>query len=404
MNEQENTTKKINRTRRKGDGGVQEYSPGKFRAFLDIGYEDGKRKRKTFTGASVTEVVKKLNEYKAEQQKGTLVADSKTTFKEYAERWMSLREDTIKATTKRGYKYMTEFHIYPEIGSLRIQKIDTARLNDYFKKKMKEGLSACSVVKHRALIHSVFELAIAEKVVPANPVKYCLDINVRHPEAQALTVDNVKALMSTARDVYITHKDHGNKMFQIFHIVLVALATGFRRGEIMALTWDCVDEEACTITVKQNLVEVKGGSFLDTPKTEKSQRTIAVEKDVIEYLKEIKDGVAWPKDNKTFFLFHTKQGNHMTLSNVHRAFKLLVKQAGLDPKTTRFHDLRHTHATLLINQGIDYKAVSERLGHSNVSVTLNRYTHRVSETDRKAANIMNNLMFEERVEVSESET
>lgn len=405
MSEQENNTKKtINRTRRKGDGGVQEYAPGKFRAFLDIGYEDGKRKRKTFTGTSVKEVIKKLNEYKAEQQKGQLIADSKTTFKEYAERWMSLREDNIKATTKRGYKYMTEYHIYPEIGSVKIQKLDTARLNDYFRKKQKEGLSACSVVKHRALIHSIFELAIAEKAVLSNPVKYCMDINVRHPEAQALTVEQVKTLMTTARDVYVTHRDHGNKMFQIFHIVLVALATGFRRGEIMALTWDCIDEEASTITVKQNLVEVKGGSFLDTPKTEKSQRTIAVEQSVIEYLKELKDGKAWPKDKNTYFLFHTKSGNHMTLSNVHRAFKLLVKQAGLDPKTTRFHDLRHTHATLLINQGLDYKAVSERLGHSNVSVTLNRYTHRVTETDRKAATIMNNLMFDDEQAVSESET
>ena len=107
---------------------------------------------------------------------------------------------------------------------------------------------------------------------------------------------------------------------------------------------------------------------------------------MIQYLKELNDG-------KSDFIFHTKTGNHLTLSNVHRAFKLLVKQAGL-PKETRFHDLRHTHATLLINKGIDYKAVSERLGHSNVSVTLNRYTHAVSGTDRKAANLMSTVIFE----------
>ncbi|SHJ57272.1 tyrosine-type recombinase/integrase [Propionispora hippei] len=392
--QEEKTTKKINRTRKKGDGGVQEIAPGKFRAFLDIGTEtvviDGKvktkRKRKTFTGKSQTEVIKMLNKYKAEQLKGNLVADSKTTFAEYIQRWMDMREDNIKATTKRGYKYMTEYHIIPSLGSMRIQKITVANLNDYFKKKLKEGLSACSVVKHRALIHSVFELAVTENAVQSNPVPRCMEILVRHPEAQALTEEQIKALMSTAREVYEKHKGHGNKMYQIFHLVLTALATGFRRGEIAGLTWDCLNETENTITVKQNLIEVKGGARLDTPKTVKSQRTIAVDPSVIQYLKELDDG-------KSDFIFHTKTGNHLTLSNVHRAFKLLVKQAGL-PKETRFHDLRHTHATLLINKGIDYKAVSERLGHSNVSVTLNRYTHAVSGTDRKAANLMSSVIFE----------
>lgn len=394
--------KKINRTRRKGDGGVQEYAPGKFRAFLDIGYEDGKRKRKTFTGKSPSEVIKLLNKYKADQLKGTLVADNKTTFKEYASRWLEMKEgggdpnNGLKATTLQSYKYITNYHVYPELGSLRIQKIDTSKLNDYFTKKLKNGLSACSVVKHRALIHSVFELAVKEKVVPSNPVKHCMDIQVRHPEAKALTEEQVRKLMTTARDIYEKHKGHGNKMYQIFHIVLVALATGFRRGEILALTWDCINEDDNTITVKKNLIEVKGGAKLDTPKTEKSKRTIAVDKSVIEYLKEL-------KDDKSNFIFHTKSGNHMTLSNVFRAFKLLVKQAGLDPQEVRLHDLRHTHATLLIRNGIDYRAVSERLGHSNVTVTLNRYTHTVTETDRKAASLMTNMMFEEPKQETQSQ-
>lgn len=395
---EEKTTKKINRTRRKGDGGVQEYAPGKFRAFLDIGYENGKRKRKTFSGSSSTEVIKQLNKYKAEQLKGTLVADTKMTFKEYGERWLEIKQNRVKATTYESYEYICNYHVFPTIGNIRIQKLTTANLNDYFNKKLKDGLSACSVVKHRAVIHNILEMAVEEGIVAQNAAEKCMAITVRHPEAKALTPEEAQKLIEAARGIYEKHKGHGNKMYQIFHIVLVALATGFRRGEIMALRWDCLDKENGTITVKDNLVEVKGGTRLDTPKTPKSQRTVAVDSCVFEYLDELNDG-------KSDYIFHTKKGGFMTLSNVNRAFRaLLVKSGFVDEENpeksneVRFHELRHTHATLLINKGIDFKVISDRLGHSNVTVTLNRYTHKVNETDRKAASLMTSILFDKKKE------
>lgn len=388
VNQQEKTTKKINRTRRKGDGGVYEYAPGKFRAFLDIGYENGKRKRKTFTGKSPTEVIKLLNAYKAEQLKGTLVADNKVTFEEYAKRWLKIKKNTVKATTYQSYEYIMNYHVFPSLGKTKIQKLTTANLNDYIQKKLNEGLSACSVTKHRAAIHNVLELAVEEGIVSQNVAAKCRAISVRHKEVEALTAEEVQKLIETAQRYYEKYKGHGNKMYQIFQIILVAVATGFRRGEVMALKWDCIDEENNTITVKENIIEVKGGGRIDTPKTEKSQRTVAVDPVVIEYLKELKQY----DDSDCEFIFHSKTGKFMTFSNVHRAFKNLLNEAGLSHKV-RFHDLRHTHATLLINKGIDFKVVSERLGHSNVTVTLNRYTHKVSETDRKAAGLIASMVF-----------
>lgn len=377
----------IKRTRRKGDGGVYEYAPGKFRAFLDIGYENGKRKRKTFTGSSVADVIKKLNQYKAEQLQGTLVADNKVTFKEYAQRWLEMKQGKIKKTTYQSYKYICEYHLFPALGNIRIQRLTTATLNDYFNKKLKDGLSTSSVLKHRAAIHSILELAVEEGIVPQNVSSRCMSISLRQPEMRALTPEEAQKLIETAREIYEKYKGQGNKMYQIFHIALVALATGFRRGEIMALRWNCIDEERSTITVKENAIEIKGGVRLDTPKTERSQRTIAVDPVVIEYLKELKG----EHEDGNGFIFHTKKGGLMTLSNVNRAFKRLLNIADL--KGIRFHDLRHTHATFLINKGIDFKVVSERLGHSNVTVTLNRYTHKVNETDRQAAHLMASMLL-----------
>lgn len=381
---EEKTTKKINRVRRKGDGGVQEYAPGKFRAFLDIGYENGKRKRKTFTGSSPTEVIKLLNKYKAEQLKGTLVADNKMTFEEYAKRWLEIKEKAVKTNTYESYEYICNYHVFPAFGKTKIQKLTTPNLNDYFNKKLKEGLSTASVVKHRATIHGILQFAVQEGVVSHNVCDKCMPITIRHKETRAMTPEEAQRLLETAREIYVKHKGHLNKFYQIFHVVLLALVTGLRRGEILALRWDCIDKDELTLTIKENLVEVKGGVKIDTPKTEKSKRVVAIGQDVVDYLYELDDG-------KSDYVFHTRTGGLMTLSNVNRAFRALLKEAKIEG--IRFHDMRHTHATLLITNGLDFKAVSERLGHSDVRVTLNRYTHVIKETDRKAASLATGLLL-----------
>jgi integrase len=161
----------------------------------------------------------------------------------------------------------------------------------------------------------------------------------------------------------------------MYHIVLIALATGARRGELLALKWDNINFVNNTITIKENLVEVKGGVQIHSPKTKASRRTIAVHPSVLAQLEELRSESDW--------VFHTGNGKQLSPSNVSHSYQRLLGEANLP--NIRFHDLRHTHATLLIANGHNIKTVSARIGHTDIKITLNLYAHALPEQDREAA-------------------
>lgn len=296
---------------------------------------------------------------------------------------------------------MYENHIKETIGHYKIQKVTPAILNDYFASRLNEaGLSHTSVKRHKALLHNVFNYALKENLVYSNPVERTTTIKEDTPEVKPLSLEEIKVLLYEARKVYETYKDKKENeyipwvQYQMYAIIYTAINTGFRRGELLAIKWSDIDETENIINIRSSIVEVKGGAIEVPPKTLKSKRATPVEPEIIEALKEIKmDGCD--------YVFHTGDGKHLTPSNINRAFYRIRNKAGLK---CRFHDLRHTHATWLINSGIDVKTVSERLGHSNISTTLNKYTHVINETQRKAAATMIGLLTAKEAEESNATT
>ena len=224
-------------------------------------------------------------------------------------------------------------------------------------------------------------MAVKEGVSGVNPVIKCRSLGGERRTIKVLSPEEIRLLLNTARGIA---GRKGKHFTQIYHIVLLALASGMRRGELLALKWDCIDTENATITIKESLSHVKGGLHTDNPKSNASRRTIKIDRQVLDTLEVLK----MPNCN---LVFHTRKGTELSPINVGTSYRKLLDDANLEG--FRFHDLRHTHATQLIASGVNIKQVSARLGHKNISITLDLYAHAQPALDQKAAEIMGSFLF-----------
>lgn len=366
----------------KGDGSIQQLPNGKYKVQVTIGRDvNGKQIRKSVTINSQKEAVSIKNKLINEQQEGALVKPNKCKLSDYIERWLSMKETQLKKTTFESYDYICRKYLFPSLGMLQLQKLTTAQINDYFNIKIKEGISPRTLSKHKIILHGVIDTAIKEGLLSLNPVNNCRSLGSKRETMKVFSPNEIKQLLDTAKNI-ATKK--GKHFTQIYHIVLLALATGMRRGEVLALKWDCIDREKNTVTIAESISQVKGGLHIDVPKSKSSRRTISVDQRVLMELQELKlEG--------SDFVFHTNKGKPLSPENVGRSYRNLLAEVGL--KGFRFHDLRHTHATQLIAEGFNIKMVSERLGHNDISVTLQLYVHALPKQDREAAERMASCLF-----------
>jgi integrase len=260
-------------------------------------------------------------------------------------------------------------------GNYPLQKITPVVLNDYFVERTKQ-LAGTSLIKHKAILHNIFKMALHEGRITSNPIERTVPIKTKRPEVRALTAEEAQRLLSAAKEYFSNPVSQILK--QMYPIIYLALATGLRRGEILGLLWQNIDDGQNRISIVQALVEVKGGTKVDSAKSDSSVRTISLDRKIINLLLTLKE----PDDRPTDFVFHTQAKGFIIPSNLNRAFNTIRKKANIN---IRFHDTRHTHATMLIGHGIDMKTVSARLGHKDITTTLNKYTHVIKEVDELAA-------------------
>lgn len=351
------------RRRQKGEGSITEYRKGHFRAFIDLGKDPktNKRIRKTFTGSSKAEVITKLNKAKYEKQEGILKINNKTPLRLYVKHWLSVKKPLVRETTYENYKRTLRIHVLPFLGDKSISEINLIELNALFGSMELSNTSKNGV---RGVLSNVLKLAVREQLIASNPVPLMDNIKTTQKEIKALTEDEVHQLLTSA------------KGFSPFYYWLIRLAieTGLRKGELLGLRWSDIDFEKDTITVRRTINEF---GHSGEPKTQKSKRTLSVAKETLEGLRAIQ---------RSDVVFGNLNGTYKAPYLINWKFSQIVKRAGL--RHIRFHDLRHTNATLLIAKGINMKTVSERLGHSSITITMDRYAHGVLEEDKKAAKVI----------------
>jgi integrase len=309
---------------------------------------------------------------------------SRLSVKEYLEHWLeTAAKPKLTARTLQDYTGVLTRYVYPAVGSMKLTKLAPVDLQAVYAQmltvKAKGGLALTprTVINTHRVLSSALKQAVRWRMLTQNVCQY-VDLPKRQKtEMKALSEAEVTRFLSAAQ----TSR----------HRVLftVMLGTGLRPGEALALMWKDFDAGARTLTVQRALETVHGKHYFKSPKTPHSRRTIKLPDNLVKLLLEHK--ALHPGEGE--LIFPSLEGTPLSAVNVvKRYFKPLLAAAGLSD-AVRFYDLRHTHATLLLKAGVHPKIVSERLGHSSITLTLDTYSHVLPGMQDDAANKLDAMLF-----------
>lgn len=328
---------------------------------------NGKRRQKKKRGFKTKkEAQKALNEAINAINKGIYVEPSNALYKDYLEQWFTTKKNSIGIQTAKVYENYLKGRIIPTLGSYSLSKLSTIYIQSFINSLNEEGLSSATIKK-------VFEII-------RNSLEHAVDFELVHKN----TASKVKLPKSNKKEMTVWNEQEVNTFLKVgkedpcYIVFYLALTTGMRQGEILGLRWKDVDLEKGLINIKQTLSH-DGKTFISGAKTKSSLRTINLSELTVKALKARKLIISKEKLSlghiyEDFDLVAcTHHGTPFNPANVRRTFKKLIKLSSVSD--IRFHDLRHTHATLLLSKGINVKVISERLGHSNIKVTLDTYSH-----------------------------
>ena len=294
---------------------------------------------------------------------------------------IKLRPSTFKAS--QGF---LKNHIKPQIGSIPLAELTSLDLQKFYKylleggrvdrieaKKKPKGLAPKTVRNIHQMICSAYNLAMAQKLVNKNPTQGCALPKVEHKEMKTLTADQLSAFFREARET------------GVYELYYLDLATGLRRGELLGLKWTDIDFDRSVLKI-QRAISRQNGRVDEAPlKTKNAYRTLPLSADAIDVLKAQKHKVSGSE-----WVFPSPTGGPMSPDSVLYMLQRVLKRAGL-PRI-RFHDLRHTFATMALQNGVDVKTVSSMLGHYSAGFTLDTYAHVTADAQLKAAQTMGNIL------------
>jgi len=289
----------------------------------------------------------------------------------YLDRWLESTADTVSPRTYERTESIVRVHLKPTLGATKLASLSPLEIQRLYREKLKEGLAPGSVRRIHITLHKALHDAVRWHVLPHNVVSTVSPPKESGEEVKALTARETKQLFEAAR---------GDRLEALY---VLAVTTGCRQGELLALRWDDLDLEARTLQVKRTLW--KGETY--PPKTKKSRRTIALPNLAIEALEQHRD----KRLTDSPWVFTTRNQTPINAYYlIGHSWKKMKAKAGLSA-STRFHNLRHTCATLLLTKGVHPKIVQELLGHSSISITLDTYSHILPNMQEKAVRAMEDI-------------
>jgi integrase len=370
-----------------GEGSIYRRKDGRWTAEISL---EG-RKSKFLYGKTRKEVQEKLKTALYEQQQGMLVTGPQQKVGQFLSHWLEdVHKQSIRPRTYERYEEIVRLHLVPEIGHHHIQKLSPQNLQAFYKKKLEDGLSATTVISFHNLLHKALETAVRGNLLARNPCDLVSPPRRKHFEIQPLSIQQIRQFLAVTR---------GHRQEARF---ILALATGMRRGELLGLKWQDIDLERGTLQVRRILTRIPGklpgkGFEEAEPKTDKGRRSIVLPSFAVEALRQhrlrqreakLKAGPAW-RDHD--YVFCTPIGTHLNPTrDVLDVLKSFLKQAGLPD--IRFHDLRHSSATMLLGMKVHPKIVQEILGHSQIAITMDIYSHILPTMQEEAMNKLNDVL------------
>ena len=376
--------------RANGEGNIRKRKDGRWEGRYTAGYdpESGKRITKNVLGKTQAEVKEKLKSAISESQKLDVSKAGTYTVSSWMKTWYEVyAEPRIRPNTKAYYTNYIENHIIPGIGNISLDKLTTIQMQRFYNNLQKTGrvqrknfpelrdksLSPRVVRGVHTLLHNCLEQAVAERLILTNPAQGCKLPQLEKKEMKILPQEKIGMYLAEAEK---------RGLLAAFYL---ELTTGLRRGELLGLKWSDIDLEKGDLRVQRQIGRIDG-KIIEMPlKTKNAYRTLPLSADAISVLK-----IQKCKVGNSEWVFPSPTGGPMSPDSVLHMLHRVLKRAGL-PKV-RFHDLRHTFATLALQNGVDIKTVSGMLGHFSAGFTLDTYAHVTTSAKREAAKTMGNIL------------
>lgn len=326
--------------------------------------------RRYITGETREDVAEKLAKAISDRADGLVFDAGSTTTGEYLTRWLSDSvRGTVQGSTYRSYGRVVDGHLVPGVGRVKLAKLRPDHIRRLYRSMLDAGKATRTVQYAHTLLKRALAQAVMDGLIPRNAAEAVRPPKLKRDEIQPLNADQVRALLDAS--------DERSRA-----LYTVAVRTGMRPGEILALRWSDVDLEAGTVQINRALSE---GEF-STPKTPRSRRRISLSPATVAALKahrkrQLEERMAkaglWEDHG---LVFPSSVGTPKSQRNLNREFKNAAKRAGL-PDHFKLYDLRHTCATLLLARNVHPKYVQELLGHASIAQTLDTYSHVIPGMD-----------------------
>jgi integrase len=376
--------------RQRGNGAGTVY-PRKNRDGKVTGYRgsyfapDGKRRY--VSAKRKGDAARALREAMTDADRGLTFDASNQTVSGYMTRWLEdFAKGTIAPRTYHNYKLQIREHIVPAFGTMKLSKLDTPNIQALYTAKLRDNLKPSSVRYIHAVLHCALEKAVELRLIPRNPAASARPPKIRQEEITPLDVEQTRVLLDAAKD----------DRFECLYIL--SLTCGLRMGEALGLKWSDIDLDAGTLRVHRQLQRIsEGGGLVFSEPKNASRRTIDLPHKAVEALwsqrkrqieEQLRAGAMWQDHD---LVFASSKGTPMDAQNiVNRYFKPLLRRTGLPD--IRWHDLRHTCATLLLGRGVHPKMVQHLMGHASIQLTLDRYSHWIPSMGRATAEGMDEAL------------
>ncbi|HYK87006.1 MAG TPA: tyrosine-type recombinase/integrase [Ktedonobacteraceae bacterium] len=347
----------------------------------------GPGKRKRFYCKTKQEAIRKRNEALRELETGTLATGPQQKLKDYLEDWIeNVHRDGLRISTYENYKKLIRY-IITDLGEVWLQKLTPEQVRRFYTKKGKDGLSSKTVNAIHGVLHGALDNAVRWGMVPRNVCDLVDPPRVVSREVVPLSVEQARQLVKHVR---------GHRLEVL---LTMAVVTGMRRGELLALRWSDIDFNRSRLLVLHSVDFIaKHGYVQGEPKTAAGKRVVSLPAFLVGMLKEhqarqLKERKAVENWQSLDLVFPNLSGGYMHPNHMGELFRKLVKEAGLPP--IHFHDLRHSAASILLCMGVNIKVIQELLGHSDISITLRTYSHLLPSMQQEVVETWNDVFKED---------
>ncbi len=339
---------------------------------VDIGRDpsSGKRKQKTRSGFKTKKSAQEAcAEMITELSKGVFIESKDMVLKDLLEEWLEASKVRVRDTTYKNYKRAVDSRLTPALGQIRVNEIDHANVQRYINDLIKEGLTPRYIEYLFVCLKGAVEYGVKTERLARNPLQHVEAPRSRRVTHTTWTIDEINRFLHFAK--------FDNPIY--YMVFKISIHTGMRRGEVLGVRWQDIDLEGKKISVTRSLVYDDEGFRFSEPKTASSKRLISIDDDLAHELKSYKAQqnhfklALGSEYNDGDLVCCREDGRPIYPRTLAIHFDSLIKKASV-PKI-RLHDIRHTHATILLKLGENPKVVSERLGHSTVTMTLDTYSH-----------------------------